>query len=538
MKATRLAAVLLLLPFLSAPPCLGAGLERYKGWNETPEFTFLATEAEQKAWKKIATDEEADHFIQLFWAKRDPDLKTAVNEFKVVFDQRVKWADENFGMVRRRGALTERGKLYILLGEPTLLQRVAGTKLQPGFATGSQEDVNSGTAPGKLRPANDPGTSIGESIVTFKYDADKLPAWSPVKSLTAKFVVEALRDYVGDSSAGTVNSLEVKARTAWLVNPGLKEPPHFRTAAELEAETKAAAAAAAEALKGPALTPAARAALEAVAEDTVLLSVLPLTGGETDDTRIQAQIFLPASAGEPPADGRLAFLVRDKDGKDAARLEEATSLEPVAGGRFASRWFSVPPGDYTVAAGVFDASGKTLAAAKRAVTVAPAPADFAISPIIVAGAFFPVPSPKPGDSFTFSGYRFVAKGGRLDPQDALAFVLRVYNPAIDPATKTVSVSRTVKLKPKGSPPVDIPQPQDPPVKVPDAKDRDAKGIVTLDVSAVLIETRLGEFLRRAGEYEIKVVVTDNVSKKTAEGSATFVVTGTLPPKTGTAPPKK
>ena len=96
----------------------------------------------------------------------------------------------------------------------------------------------------------------------------------------------------------------------------------------------------------------------------------------------------------------------------------------------------------------------------------------------------------------------------------------------------------MKLKPKGSPPVDIPQPQDPPVKVPDAKDGAAKGIVTLDVSAVLIETRLGEFLRKPGEYEIRVVLTDNVSKKTAEGTATFFVAGTLPPKTGTVPPKK
>jgi hypothetical protein len=78
--------------------------------------------------------------------------------------------------------------------------------------------------------------------------------------------------------------------------------------------------------------------------------------------------------------------------------------------------------------------------------------------------------------------------------------------------------------------MDVPQPQDPPVKVPDPKGRDAKGLLTVDVSAVLIETRLGEYLRKPGEYEIKVAVTDNVSKKTVEGSATFVVTGTLPAK--------
>src|ERR1035437_6656081 len=126
-------AVLLLL----ATGASGAGLERYKDWNKSPEFTFLATDAEQKAWKKITSDEDADHFIQLFWAKRDPDLKTPVNEFKVVFDQRVKEADQLFAMARVRGALTERGKLYILLGPPKAVTRQAGTKLQPIAATGA-----------------------------------------------------------------------------------------------------------------------------------------------------------------------------------------------------------------------------------------------------------------------------------------------------------------------------------------------------------------------------------------------------------------
>ena len=57
-----------------------------------------------------------------------------------------------------------------------------------------------------------------------------------------------------------------------------------------------------------------------------------------------------------------------------------------------------------------------------------------------------------------------------------------------------------------------------------------KSLITVDVSAVLIETRLGEYLVKPGDYELKVVVTDNVSKKTAEASGTFFVTGTLPPK--------
>src|SRR5450759_1372142 len=103
------------LVFLLATNARGAGLERYKDWNKSPEFSILAVESEQKEWKKIASDEEAERFIQLFWAKRDPDLKTPLNEFKIAFDQRVKEADQLFGLPRTRGALTERGKLYVLV---------------------------------------------------------------------------------------------------------------------------------------------------------------------------------------------------------------------------------------------------------------------------------------------------------------------------------------------------------------------------------------------------------------------------------------
>lgn len=158
------------------------------------------------------------------------------------------------------------------------------------------------------------------------------------------------------------------------------------------------------------------------------------------------------------------------------------------------------------------------------------PTDFAVSPLVIASAFFIVPKPKPEDAFTFSGHRFISKGARLDPTDGLSFVLRVYNPAVDPATKTISLSRTVRFRPKGAQWSDVPQPQDPPTPAPDRKDQASGGILTVDVSAVLIETRLGEYLKKPGDYEIKVAVTDNVSKKKAEAATTFVVTGTLPPK--------
>jgi hypothetical protein len=99
---------------------------------------------------------------------------------------------------------------------------------------------------------------------------------------------------------------------------------------------------------------------------------------------------------------------------------------------------------------------------------------------------------------------------------------------VDPASKTVRLSRTVKIKAKGSPAMDVPQPKDDPIPIPDSKE--PSGTLSLDLAAVLIDGNLGEYLRKVGDYDLKISITDEVSKKTAEGSATFTVTGMLPPK--------
>ena len=507
----RLASFALVL--LVATGARGAGLERYKDWNKSPEFSGLAVDSEQKEWKKIASDEEAEHFIQLFWAKRDPDLKTPVNEFKIAFDQRVKEADQLFALPRTRGALTERGKLYVLVGPPTSLKRVTGIKSQPI------------APPGQIPPANEPGRSIGESRATFIYEADKLPEWGGVKSLRAEFVVESSTDYIS-GNAGEVRRLETKARQAVLVNPQLKEAPYFKTAAELETERKAAEAAAAEALKGPVLTAPVRETLEGLLgkEDTGLLSLFPIVGKDREP-RLQVQLFVPSPAGP---DSKLAILAKDEAGADAVRFEETTAFEAMAGGFVASRAFVVPAGSYGVAAGVFDNAGKLLFSARRKVSVAPTGTEFSLSPLIVAASISPAAKGKADDAFTLSGNHFVTKGGRLDPEDGLLFVVRVYNPKVDAATKTLRVTRTVKIKPKGAPAIDVPQPVDEPVAVPDSKD--GTELLSLDVAAEVIQANLGEYLRKAGDYELKVAITDQVAQKTIETAATFTVTGVLPPK--------
>ncbi len=79
---------------------------------------FFLTKKEKKQWSKITTDAEAEEFIELFWARRNPNINNPFNSFKAEFDAKVRFADENFGYGKRRGALCDRGKVLILMGKP------------------------------------------------------------------------------------------------------------------------------------------------------------------------------------------------------------------------------------------------------------------------------------------------------------------------------------------------------------------------------------------------------------------------------------
>ena len=97
--------------------------QSYEDWIDGPAG-YLATKAEQKAFKKLTSDAQAQEFIDLFWARRDPDLETAVNEFKLDFEMRVQAADKLFGWEKVRGAMTDRGRTLVLLGRPDHISNI------------------------------------------------------------------------------------------------------------------------------------------------------------------------------------------------------------------------------------------------------------------------------------------------------------------------------------------------------------------------------------------------------------------------------
>ncbi len=79
---------------------------------------LIMTKQEKKEFKALKTPEERRKFIEEFWKKRDPDPSTAVNEYKQEFYRRVAVAARYFKEGGRPGWLTDRGRIYVLLGPP------------------------------------------------------------------------------------------------------------------------------------------------------------------------------------------------------------------------------------------------------------------------------------------------------------------------------------------------------------------------------------------------------------------------------------
>jgi GWxTD domain-containing protein len=99
---------------------------RFKKWLEQ-EVVYIITPLEKEVFLQLKTDKERDLFIEAFWNQRDPTSGTPENEFKEEHYRRINYANHHFGRgVPKLGWETDRGRIYIILGEPRGIDRYTG----------------------------------------------------------------------------------------------------------------------------------------------------------------------------------------------------------------------------------------------------------------------------------------------------------------------------------------------------------------------------------------------------------------------------
>ncbi|MDP2914867.1 MAG: GWxTD domain-containing protein [Candidatus Aminicenantes bacterium] len=109
-----IAAISLLLPAQTPP----AGLpEKYRVWLEE-EVVYIITPTERQVFSDLMSERERGFFIEAFWRHRDPSPGTDKNEFREEHYRRLAYANKRFIGAGKPGWKTDRGKVYIILGEP------------------------------------------------------------------------------------------------------------------------------------------------------------------------------------------------------------------------------------------------------------------------------------------------------------------------------------------------------------------------------------------------------------------------------------
>jgi len=108
------------------PPKLDAKAlpEQYRDFLDLT--AYIITDAEKDIFMRLNNNRDRDLFVENFWKLRDPTPGTPENEYKEEIVRRFNYANKRFG-TGRPGWMTDRGKFYIILGEPRSYDRYPGT---------------------------------------------------------------------------------------------------------------------------------------------------------------------------------------------------------------------------------------------------------------------------------------------------------------------------------------------------------------------------------------------------------------------------
>jgi len=102
-------------------------------WTEVPgtdedidlaleQMTYIIPNDSLKKYKK-STFKKKQAFFKRFWERRDPNPKTAKNELKDEYFQRINYANRKFSAFSQDGWVTDRGRILIKFGFPDDIER-------------------------------------------------------------------------------------------------------------------------------------------------------------------------------------------------------------------------------------------------------------------------------------------------------------------------------------------------------------------------------------------------------------------------------
>ena len=181
----------------------GKKLEPYLGFRNTPEYEFLATNDERREWDDILDPAKREQFVDTFWKRRDPSPGDERNEYREEFNVRASFADYYFADGHQRGSLSDRGRIFLLLGKPGAVE-VRGFKPSDGTLSFAES------------------AEYGNTVLEiWRYPRTALPVSIPTSGVTYMFVTHPR---IGDHKLHGLDGMNHRALL--LVNDTLLKAAH------------------------------------------------------------------------------------------------------------------------------------------------------------------------------------------------------------------------------------------------------------------------------------------------------------------------
>ena len=95
------------------------------------DAVYIIQDEERTAFEDLRTDEEREQFIESFWLRRDPTPGTITNEYREEHYRRISEANLRFSFGGTQGWQSDRGRIYIVYGEPESVESGVSGAGQP-----------------------------------------------------------------------------------------------------------------------------------------------------------------------------------------------------------------------------------------------------------------------------------------------------------------------------------------------------------------------------------------------------------------------
>jgi GWxTD domain-containing protein len=473
---------------------------------------FLMTKDEQAQWRAVKTDDEAKKFIDDFWARRGAQAKAE-------FEAKVKYADEHFAEPHKKGSMSDRGHVLIVLGGPakrTQSQPQMNTppRIDPNAANEDQAadqprarqvwEYEQGKTPGLPMPVLD--VAFVDTLNNGEWKLERTRASGDYNQVFDKFneATVAAHSNAPAQTATTTTTTTTETTKTTTTGPAASVPP-----AQLK---NAAYQKAVDDLK------AGKSAINKNVFTTYTQLVSP-----TGEFYVPVELFIPKSSSLTPDSADTFFgVVEDAGGKAVYAFEEPAKLATSKDEQFVDKTLDLPTGKYTAYLGLAKGDAPVVITSKPLDITTVAKDATGTSQLILSNNIFETEKAAPVKSaYAFGRLKVVPKANlTFTTADELTYFVELHNPGIDPATNLPKLQ--VKLELSGG-------------KLTKPIPRPLSDVTALPLSGApgpgeyaIIDSIQLEAIKSAlapGDYLLKVKIVDTVSKQTYNLEQSFKIAG-------------